>query len=473
MRSFFAVLTLAGSLLFGVPLRAQAVERPAAFDSEGRVMTITPALAARLKLTAPTWPVSGDFVEARLYDRGDGTFVVAVQRTGGVVERYPLASDARLTLQQAITASMLSTGNLSTGERQDVVSEPAKGQFVRDQTLAAAFVYGPALASLTGDASAGTAVYLATVGATFFTSAQLAKGRSISKAQNHMATSGTWRGLAIANGLLYVFAGDDVDDDVKALTGLGGAVAGTIIGFRLGLPLTDGEAHGATFGSTFSALGATGLIGTLGGFNGDEARGEVAGILTAAVAGYPLGLRYVRRASYAITPGDITTMSTAGFIGLAAGAAFISDDGQSEQAVAATLTAGLLAGALVGDRVLVRPYDFTESQGRLMTLGALAGGLMGIAIPIAARSENGHVYLGLGAAGAMLGMAMTRGIIEPAIGVRRATQRAGGGPQGQSSTSDPARRKDGPVLRFHPENAGMLLAHPRTRVSVPFVSLSF
>lgn len=473
MRLLIASVTLAGSVLLAAPLGAQAVERPVAFDSGGRVMTITPALAARLKLSAPVWPVSGDFVEARLFDRGEGTFVVVVQRRGGTVERYQLASDARSALQHTITSAMLNTGNLSTAERQDVVSEPAKGQFVRDQTLAAALIYGPALASLTSSGSGATAMYLATVGATFFTSAGLAKSRSISKAQNHMATNGTWRGGAIADGVLYVIAGDDVSGDVGAATALGGAIAGTIIGFRAGLPLTDGEAHGATFGSTFTMLTTAGLIGSFGGFNGDQARGEVAGLIGAAFAGYPLGLRYVRRSSYAITAGDISTMSTAALIGVLGAATFIGEDDPSGQAVAATLTAGLVAGTLAGDRIFVRRHDFTESEGRLMGLGALAGALLGVAAPLAAGSDNAHVYFGGAAVGAMVGMALTKGIIDPTIGVQRATPGAGGTSGGGLSSLRTTRRPGGPVVRFHPENAGMFLSRPRARVSVPLVSVEF
>ncbi|MDP1862076.1 MAG: hypothetical protein Q8K82_25715 [Gemmatimonadaceae bacterium] len=474
MRSHLASAVLIGGLVFTAPpLGAQVVERPVAFDSGGRVMTITPPLAARLKLSPPMWPVTGDFEEARLFDRGDGTFVVVVQRTGGVVERYQLASDAREVLRQSITSAMLATGNPSTTERQDVVSEPAKGQFVRDQTLAAAVFYGPALASLTTSGSAAAAMYLASVGATFFTSAQLAKTRSISKAQNHMATTGAWRGGAIASGLLYVAAGDSVSGDVSAAVALGGAIAGTIFGFQAGLPLTDGEAHGSTFGSTFTTLTTAGLIGSFGGLSGDLARGEVAGLIGAAIVGFPLGLRYVRRASYGITPGDITTMSTAALIGVLGAATFIGDSRPSGEVVAATLTAGFVAGTLAGDRIFVRRYDFTQSQGRLMGLGALAGALLGIAAPIAVESNDPRVYFGGASLGAMVGMVLTKGIITPATGVQRgrtgAARASGRELLNQSSTSG----SRGPRLQLHLLNAGILFAHPRARASVPLLSLAF
>ena len=58
-------------LLFVVPgAGAQVVETPQPFDSAGRLMAITPAIAARLQLGPPAWRVIGDFTEARLFSLG-------------------------------------------------------------------------------------------------------------------------------------------------------------------------------------------------------------------------------------------------------------------------------------------------------------------------------------------------------------------------------------------------------------------
>ncbi|MBK9409058.1 MAG: hypothetical protein IT358_11750 [Gemmatimonadaceae bacterium] len=475
MRRLLYALMVVGSFLSAALLPAQDVERPVALDAAGRVMAMTPALAARLKLTAPAWPVSGDFVEARLFDRGGSGFVLVVQRARDVNERYLLTNEQRVALQEVLTSALATAGNLSTGERQDLISEPAKGQFVRDQTLAAALVYGPALASLTDNGSTGTAVYLATVGATFFTSANLAKNRSISKAQNHMATNGTWRGGLIANGLLYVAAGDDVSGDIAAATSLLGAIGGSIIGFHAGRPLTDSEAHGATFGSTVTAMTTAGLLGSFGAFQGNQSRAEVAGLIGAALVGYPIGLRYVRRASYTVTAGDVTTMTMGTLLGVVGAAALLPESTDSEQAVAAVLTAGLLGGTIMGDRVFVRRYDFTQSQGRQMGLGALAGGLMGIALPLAAESDNGQAYFAGAAIGGVVGMAITKGLIDPAKGGARLSSNSGvrnGRPD--AADGNRASLASNPAIRLHPENLSMLFARSRNRrVNVPLVSLAF
>jgi hypothetical protein len=469
-----AVFIVLASVAPGLP--AQTVERPVAFDSAGRVMTITPPLAARLQLAAPLWPVTGDFVEARLFDRGNDTFVVAVQRAQGAIERYELSAAARESLRSAVTTAMRRTGSLTTGERPDEISQPAKGRLVRDQVVLSLVLYGPALAALTHDATAGGALYLASVGATFFTAAQIAKNRPVSKAQNHMATNGAWRGALIARGLLYVAqGGHDPSTDATAAALLVGGIGGTILGFHAGRALTDGEAHGATVGSTLAALTTTGIIGAVGGFEHASAGvarpfgtarrypAQVAAITGAALVGFPLGLHHVRRAPYSITAGDAAVLTASYAVGVLGASTFLVDGDPSDQAVAAVLTTGLLAGAVIGEMALVKPYDFTESQGWLMQLGAAAGGLMGVAIPVAAKSESAALNVGAAALGAVAGLAITRSLLDPARSAQRESPNAG-------ATASRGAAKPGVVSRvavaLHPEGLAILLARPGANVTV-------
>jgi hypothetical protein len=465
MRWLLTTAVLATGIL-SMPLEAQVVERPVPFDSAGRVMTISPSLAARLALSAPSWPVTGDFVEARLFDRRDGRFVLVIERKDRTVERYELSGEARDALQRATTAALRGTGGLTTGERADVTSEPARGQFVRDQTLAGAIVYGPALAAMT-DGSASGALYLGAIGAAFFTSAQLAKGRTISRAQNHMSTDGIWRGAAIGSALYYAAVGDDDRNNAHIAALLGGSLAGSIIGFQAGRPFTDGEAEGATFGSTFVGLTTAGVIGAAGGYDGNG-RGVAAGIVGAAVTGYPLGLRYVRRAPYAVTAGDVTALSTSSLVGALAAVTAVVDGDPSDQTIAAVLTGGFVAGALLGDRLIVRRYDLTASEGHLMQLGAVAGGVLGLVLPLAAKSEDGAVYTGLSALGAIAGMVLTKGIIGPAAGSRRA---AGNAPA--PSLARPPRGSSAGGVSLHLENLALLVSRRPTIAAMPVISVRF
>ena len=66
MIRFLSLLLLLGATV----ARAQVVETPVAFDTAGRVMTVTPSIAARVQHGPPAWRVIGDFTDARLFSIG-------------------------------------------------------------------------------------------------------------------------------------------------------------------------------------------------------------------------------------------------------------------------------------------------------------------------------------------------------------------------------------------------------------------
>src|SRR5829696_5005928 len=169
---------------------AQVRERPIPFDSAGRVLVITPPLAARLGLAPPAWSVSGDYVDARLYavDDTTGGAVLVVRRPREVLERYPLATAQRLEL------------------------------------------FAPAAAALTGNAAAGTAVYLAVAGGTFFFAADRARRSPVSNAENHLAWHGARHGVAAAALATYALGGEKVDEKAVAAALLAGGIFGDLVG---------------------------------------------------------------------------------------------------------------------------------------------------------------------------------------------------------------------------------------------------
>ena len=121
-----------------------------------------------------------------------------------------------------------------------------------------------------------------------------------------------------------------------------------------------------------------------------------------------------------------------------------------------------------------RPWDFTESQGRLVGLGAIAGGLIGIAFPVVSEADDGRVYFGLGALGAIGGMALTMSILEPATGARRGAASETGSRGAFAGVRRPANPRIGrTVVSFHPENAGLFFSKPKTRIAVPLVSVRY
>jgi hypothetical protein len=111
-------------------------------------------------------------------------------------------------------------------------------------------------------------------------------------------------------------------------------------------------------------------------------------------------------ASYGVTAGDVNAMQTAGLVGAAVGGALIGGGHPSPRKTGVVLGASYVAGLLVGDAAIARPFDLTTSDANLATVGAVAGGVMGLAIPLIAQTGNGSVISGSAAAGATLGMSL-------------------------------------------------------------------
>jgi len=406
-------------------MEAQAREQPVTFDSAGHVDVITPPLAARLSLDAAVWPVTGDYIDARLYSLDDAarSFVLVVRRPQGTIDRFALDAARRAQLAGAV-ARGVALAQLRAGPDSApmMVSEPVRGLYVVNQAVLGAVLYGPAAAAITENAAVGTAAYLLVAGGTFFLANSITRNKPVSRAQNHLSWHGALKGAGAANLALYAIAGDKVSDRAVAASTLAGGVAGNIAGFILGKPMTDAEAHGTSYGSTVAAHLTTGLIGTSGLFDNEGSSRAAAGIVIGAgVLGFPLGLRYVRRSPYNVTAGDVGTLVPASYLGAAVAAIPLIDSNVSDQAASAVITAGYALGLVAGERFFVRPFDHTVAESRLLLLGTLAGGLIGVALPVAAQADDGRVVLGAAVVGGFLGMLLTENQIAP----RRAALRRG------------------------------------------------
>jgi hypothetical protein len=459
-----AVLVLA--LFLGGRAGAQAIERPVAFDSAGRVTVITPPLAARLGLSAPAWPVTGDYLDARLYaiDTASSAFVLVVRRQREVLERYPIDAGGRRELAMAIDrGNTLVTARGGPDVVPTFISEPVRGTFVANQTSLGIFLFGPAAAWAINDQNGSTAAYLAVTGGAFFYAAKMTQTSVVSRAQNHLSWHSALRGAIAADLSLYALTGDDWGRSYAAAT-LAGGITGDVLGFVLGEPMTDAEAHGTSHGSTVTAALAGGLMGTTGAFDNSGSRLAAALVVGAGAAGYPLGLSYVRNAPYRVTAGDVGTLVITELLGLSAAATLLPNGNPSHELVYGVLTAGFALGAVAGDRLLVRPFDHTESEARMLQYGATAGALVALVVPVLAQSSNTHVLFGATTIGGILGAMLTEQYIAP----QRAN--AGLGPV-TPGINDSASRSSGADFRFAPES--LLLAGLGLKGNHSILSLTF
>ena len=384
---------------------AQTIETPAPFDSAARLFVITPGVATRLGLVAPSWPVIGEYVDARLYSVSpSGGFVLVARSQSGVFQRFPLSVAERAALQTVIDAAVVASGRPGADVGTDV-SEPAGNGFARHLTVLGALAYGPLAASLADDGNAAGAAYLAVTGLTFFLSYNAGQTGRITRAQSDLASN---MGLAAAGagGLLAYAAAGNADKGVRAVA-LGSGIVGTIAGASLGRPLTDAEAHAAVTGIEATAAGAWALSSAVGA----SSRGIAASVAGGEALGYVLGVRYPRRASFKVTAGDMNAVQTAGLVGaLYGGAALAAIDHPKAREIGLTMGSSYLAGMVVGNYAIARREDLSTSEANIATVGAIAGGLIGLAVPVLTQTNDNSLTLGAAGFGATLGMAVTLGI---------------------------------------------------------------
>jgi hypothetical protein len=391
-------------------LRAQVVERPEAFDSAGRLVAITPPVAARLQLRPPAWRITGDFRDARLYNLSDAGYVIVVTRRNGTVERYLITAEDRAYLRAR-------TRNLPPGLDEQIseglaqVEQLARGgalnAFVRDQTILGLTVYAPSFAyAVTNEAAGRIATYLIVAGASFFGASSYARDFTVSPTQNRLATLGAVHVGAAGYGLAYALG---ASDDGQAVGIFAGSLAGTAAGLYFGRDMTPAQVAGAAFGADALGLVTAGLNGGAGNFEEGEDRARVAAatIVAAAALGTPLGAAYPKLVRYNVTAGDISTLWFTGGLGALGATSLVANEDPTDKEIMLALTGGFALGAVAGDRLLVKRMDHTAGDASLVGLGALAGALMGAGVSVLLDTDrsNDALIAGLATLGGVGGIA--------------------------------------------------------------------
>ena len=419
-------LTLLTFLLAAASAGAQVSERPVPFDSIGRVPTITPPLAERLKLGPPLWPVLGSFVSAELFVKSTGGYTLVVTRPDSVLDRYDLTGESGDALRAVIASALASGRRAGIGEQTSVASDPAGNSFVRNQALLGLFLYGPAAAAMVGSASSDGSTALGAelvVASGTFAAALMRRNASppITTAQNRLSTHAAIHGAALGEAILYAARGDENGDGAAdGAVLLVGSVGGTLIGLHAARTMTDAEAAASGFGATFTAGVSAGVLGMAGAFDNESSRrAAVAGVGAGMIGGYLWGPAYPRRAPYTVTAGDVRAMTLGTAIGVAAAATPFIDRGHVDGKVAAgVLTAGGVLGAFAGDRLFVRPRDHTASEATLLWTGAGVGAFVGGGVASIGNATPQSGW-GLAVAGALLGAIATEAAVHPRPGGRR------------------------------------------------------
>ncbi|GAC1480151.1 MAG: hypothetical protein NVS1B4_25200 [Gemmatimonadaceae bacterium] len=417
------------ALLVATPaaVRAQAVETAQSFDSAGRVVAITPSVAARLQLVPPAWRITGEYDEARLYAVGDTGYVIVVTRTSGVLERYPITvADVRTLRARTATLPPGLEEQLSKGiERAGrSIGRATNDAFVRDQTILGLGAYAPAFAvALTPNNAGRVAAYVLAAGATFFTAAEVARQMPVSPQTNRLATHAGAFGSLIGLATAYAAGGATQARGAGALVG---GIGGTAAALTFGGDLTEGQSAASRFGALAGAVTALGgvLSNRPRADSGDLTRGEAGILAGSTVAGYLIGAAYPKAVSYNVTPGDVGMLATTGALGVLTASAFVANGHPSDRTIARALLAGWVGGIVFGDLAVVRRLDVSDSEAPIIALGTGAGALMGAGIAglTGGRGTNSALVRGMGAAGGIAGLALTSRYVSPRYDAGRVAQ---------------------------------------------------
>lgn len=406
-----------------------SVERPIPFDSAGRLLVITPALVSRLALAGPGWPVDYEFREARLFMTSTGARVLAVQRGDGAMVRYALADADAQSLSSTLEAAMRTRGQTAglpaAGGNDVELSQPAGNAFVRNQTFLGLTAYGPATAALLSNSGGPASVggYFVAAGSAFFVAANTVKNRNVTRAQNLLASHAGIRGGLAGAGIAAIANADG--GPAYGASILGGALVGTVAGYRFARGQSDGEAAASALIADLSAATTAGISTALGAFRNERdsmgfeigglrGRGKAAlgGTIAAGLLGYAMGPQYARRAAYNVTAGDASVAFAGAAVGALAASAIPTGDDLETRTAAGVATAGLLAGFVLSDLLLVRKADRTAANGTLAQLGAAAGALMGGGVAVMAETQR-QGTLAFVSIGGALGLIAADRILEP------------------------------------------------------------
>jgi hypothetical protein len=294
-------------------------------------------------------------------------------------------------------------------------SAPFRADFVKTQALLGVGIYGPSFATLVArDGLSWAASYLLVAGGSFVGAAELSRQVNITDPMQRLALGMPIR-AALAGSMLATTFGSDPHHTAGAI--LFSSVGGTAAGLLLGRNMTDGEAAATLFGSdalaleAFAVSTASGLVGT-GAGNKSRALITVAGL----AAGAPLGQAYAALAPYNVTVGDLSTLAASAGVGMLGGMTVIADHHPADREVAAALAIGGAVGLVIGDRMLVRVFDHTPAEGRLVMVGGLAGGLMGAGVAMltgGAQSRFSTLTGIMTTAGAAGGIALSQRYLMP------------------------------------------------------------
>jgi hypothetical protein len=357
-----------------------AQERQVSFDSAGMIMSIDKGLEHSLSL----FPGIEYFEEARLFQRSDDNYTVEITKDSNHdITRMHIgwSSDERDLARRRI-------GEYAMREHPEMyIDQKGRGNLMLGVTMLSIFAWGPSLPLMLDmhDPAQITGAYLLFGGGAYLLGSVLTSRMEVTPGEASFANSGGLLGLGHGALLALVFEGDNIDSKSVAALSTIASVGELIINYNIAkrTQMTTGTASVLSSGATFGALygGATALVFS------EEPSIQVGSALALAgsIGGYFLGDILARNHSYA--DGDATALSLAASFGAIIPLMNLAAADVNDHTVLAGMTiAGSIAAAAIIHEA-TRNTGFTTGQGLTLSLGTLAGTLMGSGLGLLAKAD--------------------------------------------------------------------------------------
>jgi hypothetical protein len=389
MKYFVYVLILAS---MAAPAFAQEVQIP--FDSAGKIEVITPELEAAYRL----FPEIKEFREARLFLRPDSSYFLEISYTED--SKIKRIKQDKTPAQVAVLRQRLTEPTFTDVDHPFVkpgtgLDQSGRTKFITATTLISTFVYGPLIISsidnVRGEVAAGLELIIG--GAGFLIPLLATANTSVTQGEASLATGGEILGLGHGMLLSLLLSNGDPGREFGVLATTV-SIGETIAGYKI--------AHANNFRAGKSDIIITyGLFGMGQGAllplaissDGSDISGSLISGLALGFSGLGYIAGNVLSNSTRYTRGDATVASTAGtfaplcLLGLVVPSLAENSGNEAGQIFAATAMVGNLGGLWLG-HYLAEKKDLSEDEGNYISLGTLAGCLIGTGIGMILSSDT-------------------------------------------------------------------------------------
>ncbi|MBI5646299.1 MAG: hypothetical protein HY962_05145 [Ignavibacteriae bacterium] len=392
-------------LLFGTACSARAQDLLIPVDAEARLDHLSAELERRIHL----FPDVSGFLEARLFERADSTYVLVIDHG---TDTAPLRSERVMTREQMQDLRREVTNRAHLYMPEMVVDREGRTAFIATCAGLGGTFWGQLIADgfeIRGERQRiGTS--LLTAGMSFVVPYALTHSHRVTEGMAALAFQGGLRGLVDGVFLVNIL---DLRDDTYAFIPLALSLGELSAGYMIAdaYNLDAGRASSIAIGGNLGfGIGSSAAVMVAGGdaFNGDGVPGKVAALAGSAV-GYATAAHITSTSHY--TTGDANVLATFAVMGAAvpSTALVLAEDEKLSHYGTAWVIGGI-AGMVYAHSYLER-RDFLTSEATFVQLGTGVGALVGLGVGAIAeeaqdRSE-GRILMACTMGGALAGFVLT------------------------------------------------------------------